>query len=392
MTRRRLVLSMLLLVFLLASTIGVVLAQTGQLGGKLQTGSEVTIPAGETVDHDLYAFAGSVVVNGTVTGDIVAAGGNIDVNGAVTGDVLAAGGRINVNGPVTGDVRAAGGQISVGGNVTEDVMAAGGQVTVGGTVGQDLIASTGQLTLSGTVAGSAVGSVGAYSKTGSVAGTDSISVTGNQAAVAVAPSNPVLDAIRHFIVVLILAFVAMLLAPRVMQGAEAWVRERPLPVAGWGAVAFIGYFVLVIVLLIVVILLAILFGALGFGAVVAIDVFGGLVLIAGVTLAFIVVVAFLADAIVGLALARLVVAQTGRGLGGDRWSQLGWLAVGVAIVVVLTSLPIIGGIFKLGVVLLGLGAVWMAWRQWRSGPTGAAPTAAGAGPEGAPPPPSPAVG
>jgi hypothetical protein len=213
-------------------------------------------------------------------------------------------------------------------------------------------------------------------------------VTGNQAGtVGQLTSNPVLDAIRHFIVVILIAFIALLLAPQAMRAAEAWVRERPLPSAGWGALAFIGYFVLVTVLLIVMVLLAILFGLLGFGTVVAIDVFGGLVLIAGVTLAFIVVVAFLADAIVGLALARLIVGWSGRGrpvgaggpdssttgrpeprfgAGADRWSELGWLAVGVAIVVVLSSLPIIGGIVKLAVVLLALGALWLAWRGWRS--------------------------
>jgi hypothetical protein len=326
------------------------------------------------------------VVNGTVNGDIVAAGGNIDLNGTVTGDVLAAGGRINVTGGVKGDVRAAGGQITIAGNTTEDVLVAGGQVSVNGSVGQDLIASSGQLTVSGTVAGSAVGSAGTYSKSGTVQGSDSIAVTGNQAG-NLAPSNPVLDAIRHFIVVVLVAFIALLLAPRAMTAAEAWVRERPLPSAGWGAVAFISYFVLVIVLLIVMVLLAILFGLLGFGAIVAIDVFGGLVLICAITLAFIVVAAFVADAIVGLALARLLVGWGGRGRqpastwsdatftsGADRWSALGWVAVGVAIIVVLTSLPIIGGIVKLGVVLLALGALWLAWRGWRTpGVVGAPP-------------------
>jgi cytoskeletal protein CcmA (bactofilin family) len=387
MTRRRMVLGLVLGGFLAVVTVGVVLAQGGQLGGKLLTGGDVTIPAGETVDHDIYAFAGSVVVNGTVNGDIVAAAGNVDLNGPVTGDVLAAGGRINVNGAVTGDVRAAGGQISIAGNVTEDVLAAGGQVTVSSSVGQDLIASGGQLTLSGAVAGSAVGSAGTYSKTGSVGGTDSITVTGDQAAAFQrAPSNPIVDAIRHFIIVLLVAFLALWLAPRFIRAAEAWVRERPLQSAGWGIGAFIGYFVVLIVLVIVMILLAILFGLLGFGTVVAIDVFGGLVVISGITLAFVVVAAFLADAIVGLALARLVVAWSGRAAtpetagtagaaGADRWSELGWLALGVAIVVVLTSLPIIGGFIKLAVVVLALGALWLTWRQWRSGPAVTAATA-----------------
>ena len=47
------------------TTTGVALAQQEQLGGKLLTGNEVTIPAGTTVDHDVYVFAGTVISNPT---------------------------------------------------------------------------------------------------------------------------------------------------------------------------------------------------------------------------------------------------------------------------------------------------------------------------------------
>jgi cytoskeletal protein CcmA (bactofilin family) len=347
MTRRLIALTLGLLLLSLGA-IGVALAQGGELGGKLLAGNDVTIPATETVDHDIYAFAGNVTVNGTVRGDIVAAGGNIDINGPVTGDVLAAGGRINLNGPVDGDVRAAGGQIAIGGDVTEDVLATGGQLTVSGKVGQDLIASGGTLTLSGSVSGSAAGSVGTYTKSGSVAGSDSIKVTGDQSqAFAPAPSNPILDALRQFIVVFVVALIALWLAPRATAAADAFVHEQPLPALGWGILAFLLYVVVLILVVLAAILLGIVLAALGFGGLVGLDVFAALVLLGGITLAFVVVVAFLADAIVGLALARLIARSTGRPVpsgqvwaaGRDRWTDIGLLAVGVAIVVVLTALP-----------------------------------------------------
>jgi cytoskeletal protein CcmA (bactofilin family) len=375
---------------LLMLTIGIVLAQGSQLNGKLLTGSDVTIPAGETVDHDIYAFAGTITSNGTINGDIVAAGGNIDLNGPVMGDVLATGGRISINGPVSGDIRAAGGQVTIAGDVAEDVLVTGGQVTIGSRVGQDLIVSGGQLNLTGSVTGSAVGTVGAYTKSGSIAGTDSIAVTGNQSSAFANPSNPVLDAIRQFIVVLLVAVLALWLVPRAFGVAETQVRARPLPSFGWGIGAVIGYVVLIVVICVVAVLLAIVLGLLGFGALVGIDVFGAFVLVSGITLAFIVAAAFLADAIVGLALARAFAARSGRPAvvpggasmpGRDRWSDVGLLAIGVAIVVVLTSLPIIGSWLKVVVVLLGLGAIWLAWR--RSRPT----TPVGMPPE----PPSPLV-
>jgi hypothetical protein len=394
-TRRVVGIALGLAVLLVVLTIGVVLAQGGQLGGKLLTGSEVTIPAGETVDHDIYAFGGTVTSNGSINGDLVAAGGTIDVNGAVTGDVLATGGRITLNGPVSGDVRAAGGQVTIAGNVAEDVLVTGGQVTIGGSVGQDLIVSSGQLNLTGTVAGSAVGTVGAYTKSGSIAGTDSITVTGNQASTLAPPSNPVLDAIRQFIAVLLVALLALWLMPRAFGVAEAQVRERPLPSLGWGIGAVIGYVVVIVVICIVAILIAIVLGLLGFGALVGIDVFGAFVLVAGLTLAFIIAVGFLADAIVGLALARVFAQRSGRMagtpsgasmVGRDRWADLGLLAIGVAVVVVLTSLPVVGGWLKLVVVLVGLGALWLAWRRSRMAMPAVTP------PEPATPPPPAAIG
>jgi cytoskeletal protein CcmA (bactofilin family) len=371
--RRLVVVAVALAALLAVSTVGVVLAQGGLLGGKLLTGSNVTIPSGETIDHDLYVFGGTVASSATINGDLVVAGGNVDINGPVKGDVLVTGGRISINGAVTGDLRTAGGQVTINGDVTEDVLAAAGQVTINGRVGQDLIVGTGQLTVTGTVAGGAAGSAGTYTKSGTISGADSITVTGNDSRpVTVSRPNPVLDAIRHFLTVLAVALLALWLAPRLLRAAEAEVRTRPLPALGWGVVAIIAFIVALIAIVIVMILLAVVLGALGFGALVGIDIFGGIVLIAAFVLTFIVAAAFLVDAIVGLALARFV---AGRSAGfataverssarvSDRWSDLGLIVVGVAVVVLLTSLPVIGGWIGFVVLLLGLGALWLARRS-----------------------------
>jgi hypothetical protein len=83
-------------------------AQETELGGKLRSGDQVVVPAGETIEGDLYASGGLVRVEGRVEGDLLAAAGQ-QVAGQVTGDVMAAGGSIDVSGRVGGDVRAAGG-------------------------------------------------------------------------------------------------------------------------------------------------------------------------------------------------------------------------------------------------------------------------------------------
>ena len=62
-----------------------------------------------------------------------------------------------------------------------------------------------------------------------------------------------------------------------------------------------------------------------------------------------------------MALASLVM----RGENPSRWRELAVLAVGAAVVVLLSSLPVVGPWVKLVVILLGLGAALMAWMRRR---------------------------
>jgi hypothetical protein len=91
---------------------------------------------------------------------------------------------------------------------------------------------------------------------------------------------------------------------------------------------------------------------------------------------FWIALAFLADVVVGFALARLVAPADPA--AANQWRELGLLAGGAAVVVLVTSLPVIGGLAKLAVVLFGLGALAVAaWRWWRGPgrPTADAPVA-----------------
>ena len=86
--------------------------------------------------------------------------------------------------------------------------------------------------------------------------------------------------------------------------------------------------VLLIVVLIAMILLAIAFGLLGFSDLAGIGILGGIVAILGASLAFAVVAGYVADALVGVALASLVM----RGENSSRWRELAVLALGAAVV------------------------------------------------------------
>ena len=364
-------------VALLAILTGVALAQ-GAVSDKLRTGDTVTIAAGETVSNDVYAFAGTVRVDGTVDGDLVASGGLVDVTGTVTGDVLAAGGSVNITGTVGGDARIAGGTLSVGGAIKEDLLGTGGQLTITttGTVGEDLIAGTGQLTIDGAVTGNVLARTGTYTKAGTIGGTEDVTITPResqpgQPGAAPTPTQQIVDAVRHFLVVVLIGALLIWFAPRTYAATKTALQQRPLPSAGWGIVAIIGFIVLLIVALIVMILLAIVFGLLGFSDLVGIDILGGIIAIVGASLAFAVVTGYVTDALVGVALASLVM----RGENMTRWRELAVLASGAAVVVILSSLPIVGPWVKLVVVLLGLGAILIAWR----GPRGTAAVSAPGG-------------
>lgn len=102
------------------------------LAAELASGDVYHLPAGETVENDLYVTAGEVIIDGTVKGDLVTAGGYIEINGEVTEDLLAAGGGIVINGIIGDDVRAAGAGVTLNGQVADDFIAMGGGVVAPG--------------------------------------------------------------------------------------------------------------------------------------------------------------------------------------------------------------------------------------------------------------------
>jgi cytoskeletal protein CcmA (bactofilin family) len=327
------------------------------LGGKVRTGEAVTIPSTETVSGDLYVFAGTLNVDGTVEGDLVAFGGQINVNGTVNGSILAAGGAMTLGGQTRGAARLAGGQVTVLGTVGKDLSIAGGQfsTTSAARVGQDVLFATGTTRLSGAIAGSVLGTTGEYSRDGTIGGTEEVDINTSSSTATPVPAaaEPVTDALRHLVTVLVVGGLLLFLRPRLMPAWDALMRARPAASLGYGVIALVGFIAAVIIGIIAIIVLAMIFGALSLGALVAIDVIGGMLLVGVGILAFVVICSIVVDAIVGYAVGRMIMQSPKLG----RWQALTYLVVGAAIVVALASVPAIGGIIKLVVVLVGLGVI-----------------------------------
>jgi len=160
---------------------------------EFRTGDELIVREGETINQNLYAAGGTVVIEGSVRGDILVGGGNVLISGSTTKDVLVAGGNLTISGETGDDLRAAGGSITVSGSVKGDVVVAGGnvhltsqakvdgdvtvfggRVRVDGSVKGEMNAAGGDIELNGPV----VGDVVIYAGNGVVLGSQAL-IQGN---------------------------------------------------------------------------------------------------------------------------------------------------------------------------------------------------------------------
>jgi cytoskeletal protein CcmA (bactofilin family) len=349
-------------------------AQQAELGGKVRSGREVTVPAAETVQGDLIASGGTVRIDGRIDGDLVASGGQVTVAGTVTGDVLVAAGTTTLSGQVGGDTRIAAGQATVQrqGRVGEDLLVAGGQATIdpGAQIGGDLVFGAGRMQLDGAVAGSVLGSAASYTQGGSVAGSQRVNLGQPQQRRQPTLADRAVDTLRRYVSVLVVGVLLLWLGSGLVRGAADTARGRPVVSLGVGVLGLIGVVVALGLIILVTVLVAVVLGLLGLGSLTGVTVFGGLLVAAMVVFGLVLAVGFAAPATVGLALGRLLVRGDGRSLLG--W--VGALALGVLAVVLVAAIPVAGGWLEVLAVLVGLGALVLTARPARriTEPVGAA--------------------
>ena len=357
--------TMVLVAVALVSLSAPAAAQQSELGGKVRSGREVTIPAGETVQGDLIASGGTVRVDGRVDGDLVASGGRVIVAGTVTGDVLVGAGSTTISGEVGGDLRAGAGQARIEGRVGEDAVLGVGQATVTSEaqIGGDLIFGAGRMQMDGTVAGSVLGSTGSFAGDGSVSGSERVNIQQPEPAQEPTLADRAVDAVRRYMSLLVIGVLLLWLLPRVLRGAADAARGRPLVSFGVGLLGFLAVIVALVLVVLATVLVAVLLGLLGLGSLTGVTVFGGLLVAAIIVFLFVLAVAFAAQATVGLALGRLLLRGEGRSfLGG-----LGALALGLLVVVLVGAIPVAGGWLEALLVLLGFGALLLMARPGRRG-------------------------
>ena len=367
-----------------------------------------------TVQGDLVVFGGTLTINGTVEGDLIAAGQTVVVNGTVEDDARIAGYALTLPGTIADDVIAAGFSLESeeGASIGGDVVYAGYQALLNGDVGGNLRASSGAVRIVGAIEGDARVDVGGteegetipsfYNFMPNVPTVPSVppgltvaegaSIGGDLAytanfradvpAGAVAgdtdfseyvpdvpeskerrpPSAAALAArwlfrqIRRLVTFLLVGVLTMWLVPGWIRNLARNVEAKPLPSLGWGVVT-IGVFTAAMALLVVVsVLLTVVFGAITLGGLAGrLAVLGGIVTTTA-GFSFSIIWRYITTIVVGLLLGQLIFRALNSPAEENRWLPM---LLGVAILILVTAVPILGWLVKLAIVLLGLGALWI---------------------------------
>ena len=337
------------------------------VGEGFRAGPVVTIGEDEELDHDVYLAGGRVQVNGLVRGDVIAAGGEVVVRGTVTGDVLAAAGAIRVPGTVAGTVRAAGGQVVLAGDLAGDLAVAGARIAVAeaGAVGGDVAVVGGTVTNDGALGGDVLGRAGRYANQGTVAGTEQVTV-GRALAGFAARFATIL---RRYVSLLLVAGLLVWIGRRPTEASMDRIRRRPLASVGAGVAGIVGAVVALLLATMVVVGVAGLLAWAELWPLAGLVATTGAIALAGGVLVVLTVLGFLAQVVVGLWLGQLAIFDL-----HSRPRLFAAAALGLAAIVLVTQLPVLGLIASGLVAALGAGGLLLAGRNRWEPPDVAPPT------------------
>ena len=137
----------------------------------VKTGSSVYLPPDQSIEGNLYAAGSNITIDGKITGDLFCAGQSITINGEIEGDVICAGQTINLNGQINGSARLAASAINLNGKINRNAMVfasslilteqaeinwemllAAATADIRGKIGRDLYGSSAHTVISGEIA------------------------------------------------------------------------------------------------------------------------------------------------------------------------------------------------------------------------------------------------
>jgi hypothetical protein len=377
-----------------------------------------------TIKGDLIVLASVVTIapTGVVEGDLMAAGQGVSVNGQVLDDVRIAGATLVIgqNAVVGDDVLAAGYSLDLqsGSQIQGDTALAGSLVSFSSQVAGDLVAGTAGFQLDGAIAGNAKIAVGSSEDvprfnpftfmpkvpglpaavtipggltfgpnasvggnltyvaptqveipTGVVAGEVAYNAPPPQQKEEVAPPPTeaeiflkwFIGLVRTLVTLLIIAVLIGFVAPGFLRKSVVLLNSRLWMSLLWGVIGVVGFGFGLFLLGFVVTILMIILGILTLGDLVGTTLMLGLWLGYTLILGYKILTAYVAKIVVSACLGSWLLGKINSPAAEHRI----WPAVlGVVILVFLWSIPILGWLVNLAIILFGLGAVLLLARDW----------------------------
>jgi hypothetical protein len=315
-------------------------------------------PEAELQESDVYSIALSTIIEAPVPGSVVAAGYELVLMGDIGGEVSFWGSALTIDAEISGDVDASVGDPRSAGVAELRAMLTptGIELTDPGLYITENGMVNGQLTYSAPVEGEILADLpneptyqSSNTQTDLTTLTDSDNLGSSIASYAA-------QVLREFVTLALVGIIALLLAPRALQAPIPTLRYRLLSSLGVGLLAFIlsfPIFFIIILLSVLVVLLLSLFQVLELTVVASLIVAVFDLSIIGL---FYFVAFIITRVIVALALGRFVIWRL---FGGDSSmrANIVSLLLGIFILSIFASLPIVGWLVSAVALFLGLGAI-----------------------------------
>jgi hypothetical protein len=378
-----------------------------------------------TVNGDLIVFAQAVTINGKVDGDLITAAQTVVVNGEVTGAIRMAGSVLQVGekASIGKDIVGAGSSFEnmEGSKIGRDLVFAGGQILLAGDVTRNVQVATGGFDLRGKVGGDVNAEVGdaddgraglppavfmprtnvsvpnvqpglRIASSAAVAGNLKYTQSKDVAIPAGVVSGKVtrtepskdntrpreetvaqkivkwgLNFVRDSITLILIGLLLLWLFPIFISSLSDQLQAKPLPSLGWGAVAWAGFFFVLLLIIAVTILGGIVFGVLTLGQLTGTVIWLGILTVLGLIGGFVLVTTFVAKVVFGVALGKWIFTRLNSPLAEHRyWPMVAGVLITLAVIAML-SFPLIPGLLgwllNFAIILLGLGALWLWGRE-----------------------------
>jgi len=343
----------------------------------------VYVGSDEIIEGNFIRVGNVIDINGPVNGDVIVAGSSITINAPVAGDVIAAGNTIRIRGSVGGSVRVVGSSVEISSEVTKNVWAVAATVNLSpeAKVGWDVYAAAGNIEIKGPVAGN-VWATGAGIVIGNQVGKNVLASLDEEGQLILYPEakidgsltykaksetqlvmkegaqviggiekkalplpteadwKKVLGGVSIFFGIislfslLVIGLVLVTLLPKIALEIKDEMVKRPMPAIGWGFIYLVATPVVILLLMLTVIGLPL-----------------GLILIPVYFIAL-----YLSEVLVGFVIGLILFDKLNKKEKKYKGSLIWPLVIGLLIFVVITSLPLIGWLIKLVLILWALGA------------------------------------